>query len=100
MVTVTETRALRRRHLFSGYRAEVVVEKLFEPLGTTFVVIVPEQSMFASVVPNIRLREELGEALWQERNDFYGMRLIDRIAVIEKKWKEQGIHVRRKILWF
>jgi|GEM_PF-816792 len=100
MISVAETRAPQRRRLLPGYRAEVSVTKLFEPVGKTLVVTAPEASIIASLLPQIQLREELAETLWREQDEHQAMRLIDRITAIEDAWGKQGVGVRRKILWF
>lgn len=100
MISVAETVAPKKRRVFSGYRAEVSVTKLFEPIGKTLVVTVPDASLFDALLPQIRLREELAETLWREQDQYHALHLIDRITAIEDAWGKQGVGVRRKILWF
>ena len=100
MISVAETLAPKKRRFLAGYRAEVSVTKLFEPMGKTLVVTAPDASLFDALLPQIQLREELAETLWREKDEFQAMHLIDRITAIEDAWGKQGVGVRRKILWF
>ena len=71
-----------------------------DPEAKVLVVTMRDPSVFPTLLPQIRLREELVDTLWTENDDRLAMRLIDRIAQIEDAWGKEGVRVRRKILWF
>lgn len=73
---------------------------MFEPRKKTLVVLLPDPSLLVSVIPQVRLREELHDDLWRAMDDKEVNSLTDRIVAIEEAWGDKGIRVRRKILWF
>lgn len=100
MISVYEKHAPKPRKLWGGYRAEVIVQRQFEPVGITFVVTLRDKDALPAVMSLIRGREELLEAWRREVDEAHVLRLFAQIYEKNDELRDHGARVRRKILWF